>query len=109
MEVTSYAGINQGVISSIFTCSIIFTAIFFFIFYGEKLNLRHLVGIFFMTVCVVLISVGSESSTSTTTESTDTTNYLVLAVVLAIFTGLAFAINSLAMRVFITRIHLSPL
>ena len=66
------AGVNQGVIASLFSCSIIFSAILFYLIYGEKLTQRHFIGIFFMTISVVLISLGNSSSKPSSSSSANT-------------------------------------
>lgn len=62
MQAASLAGVNQGVIASIFSCSIIFSAFLFYFFFDESLTKRHVIGIILMTASVVLISIGGSSS-----------------------------------------------
>lgn len=52
------AGVNQGIIASLFSTSIVFSAGLFYFLYDEKLSLRHCSGLIFMGAAVVLISVG---------------------------------------------------
>jgi drug/metabolite transporter (DMT)-like permease len=56
------ASINQGVISSLFNSSIIFTSIIFCLLYKEKPSYKDLVGMVIMMCGVVLISVAKPSS-----------------------------------------------
>lgn len=66
-----------------------------------------------MVICVVLISTGKEHQTKN--EIVDEqimharNGYLVIAVVLALITGLILTLNSLIMRYFITKMHFSAL
>lgn len=52
------SGINPGIISSIFSSTCVFTIIMFYFLYGQKLTLNDWVGIFFIMLCVVFISIG---------------------------------------------------
>jgi drug/metabolite transporter (DMT)-like permease len=54
------AMVNQGVIGSIYSTSIIFSAILFYFFYGEVLSVRHFVGMMFMIGCVAFIALGGD-------------------------------------------------
>jgi drug/metabolite transporter (DMT)-like permease len=54
------AKVNQGVIGSIYSTSIIFSALLFFFIYNEIMSFRHLIGMFFMIGCVSFIAFGGE-------------------------------------------------
>jgi drug/metabolite transporter (DMT)-like permease len=58
LELAAKAGANQGVIASVFSSSIAFTAIIFYFFYGEKFTARHLIGIPLIGAGVIFISMG---------------------------------------------------
>jgi drug/metabolite transporter (DMT)-like permease len=51
------AGVNPGVIASIFTSGVFFTALAFFIIYGEKMTLTDIVGIVFICAGVSIIGI----------------------------------------------------
>ena len=54
----SRSGVNNGIISVIFSTGVLFTAIIFYFLYGQKLTLWDLAGCIFIVVCVALIAVG---------------------------------------------------
>lgn len=54
------AGINQGVIASIFTSGVIFTSVLFYFIYSEALTKKDLIGIVFIMVGVALIGFGKD-------------------------------------------------
>lgn len=60
LEFASKANINQGVIASLFSSSIVFTAIIFYFLYDERLTWRVLIGIIFIGGGAALISIGKE-------------------------------------------------
>ena len=51
------AGINQGLITSLFSTYCVFTSIIFFFLFQEKLKLKFLLGISLMLACVILVSI----------------------------------------------------
>ena len=65
MEYAFKAGVNQGIIASLFSTSIIMSAIIFYFLYDEKLSSRHLFGLFLMIIAVVLISIGKPAHSKT--------------------------------------------
>ena len=97
---------NQGIIGSIFSTSIIFSSILFYFVYKEILTIRHLVGITFMCGSVAMISLGGESSSSSQNVQT---KYLTLAVILALLTGVTLSVNAIIMRHYITKVKFSAL
>jgi drug/metabolite transporter (DMT)-like permease len=50
-----YAGINQGVITTVFTLSSIYVAIMSWFLFDEKLNRFHIVGMLLLIACTILI------------------------------------------------------
>ena len=54
------AGINQGLITSLFSTYCVFTSFIFFFLFGEKLKFKFLIGISLMLACVVLVSVAQK-------------------------------------------------
>lgn len=100
----SKSGVNNGIISVIFSCGVIFTAIIFYFVYGQELTAFDLTGGLFIIVAVALISIGGTGGghggsdmTYGLTEKEKSTN-LVLAVIMAIVTGLVFSLNSLSIQ-----------
>jgi drug/metabolite transporter (DMT)-like permease len=82
-------GVNAGIVSSIFTTSVIFSSIIFYCKYGQKLSYYDAVGITLVIVCVALISSsGSKSSEEETNE------YKIYSILMAVLVGLTFSLNS---------------
>ena len=105
-EFSAYANVNQGVIASLFTSGVVFTALLFYLVYGEKLGIQSVVGMVFIVLGVVLISVSKVPETQEDeaieegpelTEY-DQQKYLLLSVVFALICGLLFSINSFVMK-----------
>lgn len=95
------SGVNNGIISTIFSSGVIFTAIIFYFLYNQKLTVFDFIGGFFIIGCVALISIGgsghgSDLSKDLTQEERDLN--LILAIVMATVTGLVFALNSLSIQ-----------
>ena len=65
---TAKSGVNPGIISSIFAGGLIFVAIYFHFMKGQRLTLHDLIGTVFVTLCVVLISLGSAFKSSDSTD-----------------------------------------
>ena len=66
MGLASQAAINQGIIASLFSISIVFSAIIFYFLYDEALSSRHFLGLAFMILSVVLISIGKDHASPVT-------------------------------------------
>lgn len=58
------AGANYGVIASLFSVQIVFSAFVFYFLYAESLYKRHVIGILFFVGSVALIALGKSSSTT---------------------------------------------
>jgi uncharacterized membrane protein len=54
------SGINTGIITSLFSTSLIFTSAYFYFKFGQKLSLLCMVGILLVVACVVLVSLSGE-------------------------------------------------
>jgi drug/metabolite transporter (DMT)-like permease len=52
------SGVNPGVMSIIFSSSIIFTPVLFYCKYGQKLRLVDFIGAFLVLFCVGMIGIG---------------------------------------------------
>ncbi|CDW80993.1 UNKNOWN [Stylonychia lemnae] len=117
MEFAFKAGVNQGIIASLFSTSIIMSAVIFYFLYEEKLSQRHLFGLALMITAVVLISIGKPASQKSTTltpseqlalEETQA-YYLTLSIIFAIVCGIILTINGLVMRHYVKYMHISAL
>lgn len=58
-QYATIAGLNAGVITSMFSTYCIFTSVFTYFIFGEKLKLKFILGIILMLSCVILISLSS--------------------------------------------------
>ena len=95
------SGVNNGIISVIFSVGVLFTAVIFYFLYGQKLTYYDLVGGLFIIGCVALIGAGgtghgADTSSGLNQEEKDLN--LLLAIIMAIVTGLVFALNSLSIQ-----------
>ena len=54
--------VNSGVISSIFSTSLVFVAILFYCLFGQKLGVRGILGIGLIVQSVAILSMSSGSS-----------------------------------------------
>lgn len=110
MELAFKAHVNQGIIASLFSTSIVFSAVLFYFLYDEKLSIRHFIGLSLMIVAVVLISVGKTRKTETEVLVDDVSEeYLAMAVIFALLSGVILTLNGLVMRHYCKYIHISPL
>ena len=50
------ASLNAGVVTTIWSITPLFTAMFAFILFGERLSHKHLIGLVCLVLCVALIS-----------------------------------------------------
>ena len=122
LRLAAIARLNQGVIASLFSTSIVYTFILFYIIYNEKMSRRHLFGMFLMGLGVVFICLGKpvlDSSIEFAPKMSFEDQFFIenelgtlmmIAIILALLTGLIFSINSLVMRYFIYKIvEITPL
>ena len=54
------AGINTGIISTLFITSLIWVAFYFYFMHGQRLHVQHIVGIVLMIAAVSLISLSKK-------------------------------------------------
>ena len=101
------SGVNNGIISTIFSSGVIFTAIIFYFVYGQKLSWCDISGAVFIVGCVALISIGGAGGSHGGGHGPDLSkglsdeekNFnLMLAIISATVTGLVFALNSLSIQ-----------
>jgi drug/metabolite transporter (DMT)-like permease len=110
------SGIHTGVVTSLFCSSLIFTIAYFYFRFKQNLQKSDWIGILFVIVCVILISVsegkphdehGTENdphgivhiSKETLEEEENGFNWnKLLTIVFALTTGLVFSTNSIEMH-----------
>jgi len=61
-EYAGKSGVNSGIIATIFTTTVLFTAILFRVKYGQKLTIYDIIGCFGIISGVILISLGAASA-----------------------------------------------
>lgn len=66
---TAEAGINSGIITSIFATSLIFTSIIFYFQYSQKLTGFDMLGICFVISCILVISLSGGDGSDETGET----------------------------------------
>lgn len=92
---------NSGVVSSLFTSNVVFTSIFFYIFFNQKLSRSVLTGMFFIILCAVLISTeksGKGSESSNGDEQKGENWYGHLTVIVALGAGLTLTMLTLLIK-----------
>ena len=91
---------NSGVIASNFSSCLIFTGLFFQWVHKQRMTLREWSGSLLILASVVVISYGGKKRTNEAVlESEELSKRdLILAIVFALLTGLAFSVNSLNLK-----------
>mmetsp|Transcript_10352 Transcript_10352/g.11809 ORF Transcript_10352/g.11809 Transcript_10352/m.11809 type:complete len:161 (+) Transcript_10352:206-688(+) len=92
-----YGNINQGIITSLFGLSSIFSAIMAYFLFGDKLKIYHVAGMILMLMCVVGLGLGSTKNIIERPDFTEDINnnpllYALLAVALGLACPLFFAL-----------------
>jgi len=62
LQYAMYAQVNQGVITSIFSLTSFFMTFIGVFMFHEKLKIYHYVGVAFLVLCAVLISMSDDGS-----------------------------------------------
>jgi len=62
------AGLNQGLITALFSTYCVHTTVIFYFVFGEKLKLRFVFGIVLMVACVLLVAYSKMGGESTSKE-----------------------------------------
>ena len=57
------SGINTSVIVSIYSGQSFIASLLFYIFFKERLMIKHIVGMFLMVACILMISTAGKSNT----------------------------------------------
>mmetsp|Transcript_26036 Transcript_26036/g.23054 ORF Transcript_26036/g.23054 Transcript_26036/m.23054 type:complete len:301 (+) Transcript_26036:263-1165(+) len=99
-----YGNINQGIITSLFGLSSIFSAIMAYFLFGDKLKIYHVAGMILMLLCVVGLGLGSTKNVSEhpqiMEESDNPLMYGLLAIILGIACPFFFALGGITVRYF---------
>lgn len=93
---------NSGIITSLFASSIVYTAIIFYFLYGQRVAKVQALGMVFIIVSVVLVSIGSQSNVKSTLEGSAIVeeNKVLLnwSIVFALLCGLILSIQLLTTK-----------
>ena len=106
------SGIHTGVVTSLFCSSLIFTVVYFYFKYGQKLSRWDVIGIIMVCICIALISLSegehSEGETDgVITQALDQGDMVqeegfnvdkFLTIIFALGTGITFSTNSIEMH-----------
>jgi len=97
------SGVNGGIISAIFSSSCIFTIIIFYFKYGHKISMVDAFGTVFILLCVLLIAFGGTGGQSDEVQKTEELIKterlnLILALALAIISGLTLSLNTVSIQ-----------
>ena len=99
------SGVNSGIIATIFSTCVVFTAVIFKLKYGQILSKMDWVGCITIIVCVVLIGIGGAQGGEG--QKIDTTD-LLMAVLCAVITGFVFSLNTLNVNYVIRDVGFPP-
>lgn len=95
-ETSIYAGVNQGVISTLFVLSAVFCAILAYVLLKETMDISQYIGMVLMIGCAVLLSLSQESKNIVEIASSERISALI-PVLAAICSSLGFGIRSIIM------------
>ena len=98
-------GVNSGVIASLFSTSALFSPILFFAIYNQRLTKNDIIGCVMIVASVVIIGTSGSSSES---ETSIDSQYLIIAVVFALLSGLAISVLSLILEWTICTVKYPP-
>ncbi|CAI2368585.1 unnamed protein product [Moneuplotes crassus] len=102
-----YAEINQGAITTVFSISSIFVAMISFFIFGEKLTKFHLIGMFLLIGCALLIvfskTSGSNEKMEIYGEEVDKVS-TVLPVFFALLTTLIYSLRTICIKLYVKKL-----
>mmetsp|Transcript_1400 Transcript_1400/g.1236 ORF Transcript_1400/g.1236 Transcript_1400/m.1236 type:complete len:374 (+) Transcript_1400:41-1162(+) len=96
------AGVNQGVISTLFVLSAVFCAIFAYIFLKEVMGGADYVGFTLMIICAILLSLSQDSATIVEVSQSQQIS-TVFPVLAAIGSSLGFGIRSIFIKYYASK------
>jgi drug/metabolite transporter (DMT)-like permease len=92
--------LNSGIISSIFSSTILYSTLIFYVVYGQKLSMQSIFGILLILAQVFLISTSQEEKVG---ASITELKYIHYAVVTALLVGFSFTLNLLCIKVLLDK------
>jgi drug/metabolite transporter (DMT)-like permease len=99
-SLAAVSGINTGIITSLFTTSLVFTGLYFYFVYGQKLTTTDIFGIVLVCACVVIISLSGDAQDDSLQTGFSWEKFG--AIVCSIGSGVMFAVNTIDIHVHLT-------
>ncbi|CAI2372023.1 unnamed protein product [Moneuplotes crassus] len=103
-----YADINQGILTSLFGMAAVYSAIFAYFLFGDRLKIYHVVGMGMILCCIIGLSLGQKSKKHETTSTENTTLYSILSIMLACLCPIWFSSAGMTARYFSEKHNLDP-
>ena len=103
-----YAGINQGVITTIFTLSAIYVAFISWFMFNEKLNKFHIIGMLLLIGCTILIVFSKKPDASKTLKIYNQEVQEVsplYSVGFALITTILYSFRTIYVKLFVKELH----
>ena len=97
------AHINLGVIAGLLTSSVVFTSIFFWCLYKERIAFWTMIGMGLVCAGVVCVNIKTDQS-----DDEVDVKYLWLATFFAVTTGALISLNSVIFKHYVGVVHFTP-
>mmetsp|Transcript_18623 Transcript_18623/g.16493 ORF Transcript_18623/g.16493 Transcript_18623/m.16493 type:complete len:371 (+) Transcript_18623:56-1168(+) len=100
-----YGNMNQGILTSLFGLSSIFSAILAYYAFGDRLKIFHVLGMILMLICIIGLGFGSTKNMSSPGVESDSSNPIAMALIAVLFGILSpvlFALGGLTVRYYNT-------
>ena len=102
------SGVNAGIISCMFSSSIVFISVIFYFKYGQKLTVRDALGSVLIVASVVFIAIGGKNRDTTSDGKDIDVKNLLMAVASGLLAGLIIALNAFTLKYFVEGEHKFP-
>lgn len=80
---SSLSGLSYSLVMNLHSITPFLVALFFYLLYKEALNRWHIIGIVLITICVVLIGVGSSTGSDTSSGTISPWVPIILAIIMS--------------------------
>ena len=97
------SNVNQGVIAGLFNSAAVYAAILFYVFHGEKIDAVTFAGMVSILAGVCCIGIKPERNQGEIQYTS-----LLLSILFAQLTGLAYAVNSITVKYFVQHADFTP-
>ncbi|CAI2367431.1 unnamed protein product [Moneuplotes crassus] len=111
-QFATYANMNQGILTSLFSFSAIFSALLAYFIFQDRLRIWHGIGIVFMILCIVGLGIGSEEESEL--EGLDESGhslffYSLISILFGILCPVCFSVGGLVVRYFSDNYNYCPI